>query len=320
MSVFKTASRKPEDLQKAKDELDDIFSMVKNRNKTLNHKGVKELDNNRVEIAELIITLIEDTVAVQDPTPFLVDAQQGNLGDEFIWQELDSTLRVVNRAYGTKPLSQRLVFREFGISTTMKEVAVEIPLEEVAIGRVTPSMVTNAVSEAIIRNRITQILDGIDAGVSAGADHSGVTGFNLRYTGFTKANFDNAIDGLQDESEGATIFGRHVSLAPAVRNFVGYSDETQRDLDVRGMIGTYHGATLVSLRDKYHKQEAGHVIRNDRLYCASGQKGAIFMTRDVAFLDWSIVDPRTSTFGLGTRLEDGLLVTDPYQYRILTRS
>lgn len=317
MPQFKTASRSADELKTAKAELDDMFSIVKGAGGKINQKAVQKLDSNRYEIAELILQLVRDTVLVTDPTPFLVDVVDGQLGNDYVWQELDSALRVVSRSYGSKPLSQRLVFKEYGMVTSHKEIAVEIPLEEVAVGRITASLVTDTIAEAINRYRIVNILAAIDAGVTSGADHTGKSGYNLRYTDLTQANLDKAIDGLLDEGDSPAIFGRHIALAPKIRSYTGWSADTLREFEVRGMIGQYHNATVVSLRDQYHKRESGHLIAYNKAYIASGTKGAKFMSKDVSFLDWAMVDPRSATFGVGSRIEDGVLVFDPYQYRII---
>lgn len=318
MIQFKTASRSTDELKSAKAELDEMFSVVKGKNGRINPKGVKEIEDARYDLAELMIQLVSDTVLMTDPTPFLVDVVDGNFGDDYAWQEMDAALRVVSRSYGTKPLSQRLTFKEYTMSTSGKEIAVEVPLEDVAAGRVTASMVTDAIADAVNRYRIVSILDALDAGVPSGADHTGLAGYTLRYSGLTQANLDKALDGLLDESESPAIFGRHTALAPAIRGFTGWADTTQAIFDLRGMIGTYHGAPVVTLRDQYHKREAGHLLSNKKVWIASGTKGAKFMSKDVSFLNWSVVDARTSTFGTGMRIEDGLLVTDAYQYRIIT--
>lgn len=317
MIQFRTASRTADELKTAKAELDEMFSIVKGANGKMNHKAVRHLEDNRYTIAELILQLVNDTVLVTDPTPFLADVVEGDIRNNYIWQEITSTLRVVNRSYGTKPLSQRLTFKEYSIATSHKEIAVEIELEKIASGRVTPSMVTDAIAETINRYRVTTVLSGIDAGIGSGLDHTGKAGYTLRYTDLTQANLDKALDGLLDESENPIMFGRHIALAPKIRGFTGWSNETLREMEVRGMIGTYHSAKIVSLRDQYHKREGGHLIAGNKAWIASGTKGAKFMTKDVSFLDWAVVDPRTSTFGVGTRLEDGVLVFDPEQYRII---
>ena len=316
--VFKTAARTPDELIASKKALNEAFDIVKGSRKgEMNRKALQKLEENKFELAELILQVVNDTVLSTDPTPFLVDQVEGDLGNNYVWQELDSTLRVVSRSYGTKPLSQRLTFKEYGMTTSHKEIAVTIPLEQIAVGRITPSQVTDAMAEAINRYRITTILDGIDAAVTAVADHTGLGGYVLRYVSLSQANLDKAINGLLDESASPTIFGRHIALAPAIQGFTGFSDETKRELEVRGMIGTYRGAPVVSLRDQFHKREGGHLIRKDRVWLTSGTKGARFMTKDVSFLDYSVVDPRSSTFEVGTRLEDGLLVHDAQQYRII---
>lgn len=320
MHNFKTASRTPEALQSAKDELDDIFSIVKDVKKDgrLNPKAVGELDKNRYELAELILEIVNDELLLTDPAPFLVDSRSGVFGDKYIFQELDSALRVVARSYGTKPLSQRLWFKEYELVTSMKEVAVEVPLEEVAIGRITPSLVAEQMALAIQRDRINLILTAIDNGVTAVNDRTGIAGYTLRYTTFDVTNLDRAIDGMLDEDEQPVILSRHIALAPTIRGFSGWSDDVVEEFNRRGVIGTYHGAQVVSLRDKFLKTTGEHIVPNNRIYLAStGRKGAIYQSKDVGFLDWAMVDPRTSTFGVGTRIEDGVLVHDPQLYRII---
>jgi hypothetical protein len=128
---------------------------------------------------------------------------------------------------------------------------------------------------------------------------------------------DKAIDGLEDEGGAPTVFGRHITLNTPLRNFAGFSDSVNDDMTRRGKIGVYHGANLVTLIDPWARRDATHLIRKDRVYVASGTPGAIFMDKPVTFLNWSLVDARTASFGVGIRIEDGLLVFDPYQYRII---
>lgn len=314
---FKTASRSVEDLKTAKQELDDIFSIVKGPNGRVNPKAMKELDTNRYEISELVVQLITDTYLLTDPTPMLADVTSGDIRDNHIFREQDSTLRVVGRALGTKPLSQRITFREYGMVTTQREVAVEVPLEEIAAGAITASQITDNIAAALNRAKISMVLDAIDAACTAVADRSGVSGYVLRYVGLTAANLDKAIDGLFDEAESPTIMARHVALYPALRAFSGWSSDSLRELEMRGVVGAYRGANIVPLRDQYSKIDGSHLIPANRVYLAAATKGARVMDKDVSFLNWSMIDPRTSTFGTGVRVEWGTLVHDAYQYRVL---
>lgn len=314
---FKVGKFNAEELQTAKNELDEIFSIVKGKNGKLVPSAVKKLDDNRYDIAELILQVINETYLITDPTPLLVEVVDGDIRNNYLWRELDSTLRVVNRSYGTKPISQRLTFKEHSISTSMKEIAVEIPLEEVAAGSTTPSQVAESMAQAILRYRIAAVLDGIDAGVTSGADLTGESGYTKRYSGLTQANLDKAIDGLLDDSEAVTIFSRHIALAPTLRTFSDFSDEVKDDMTRRGVIGMYHNAQILTLRDQYSQVDASHLISKDRVYLAASRKGAIWMQKDVSFLNWALVDPRSSSFGVGTRLEDGMLVRHQNRYRII---
>lgn len=319
LTSFKQAKLTPTEFESASKELDELFQGLKatGNKKGLNPKGLKVLEDKKYEVAELIVQLINDQYLLTDPSPLLVQVEDGDIRNNYLWQELDSTLRVVNRSYGTKPISQRLVFKEYPISTSMKETAVEIPLEELASGRITTSLVTQQMANAIRRYRISAVLDGINAGVTSGADRTGLAGYTRRYTGFTQANVDKAIDGLLDESESVTMFGRHTAYAPTMRTFSGFDDTTLQAMTNRGVVGLYHNATIVSLRDQFSKVDAAHLISNQRVWLAAAKLGAIWMQKDVSFLNWSVLDPRTSSFGVGIRLEDGILVHDPDQYRII---
>jgi len=316
---FKTGKWTREKLETAKQELDAIFAeAVKGPGGSFNRKSVQAIQEARFDIADLIINIVEETFLLTDPTALLVDSTTGNLGDIELYREQSSALRMVNRAIGSKPISQRLQFNERNIVTAQKEVAVEVPLEKVASGSVTPSQMATNMAIAIQRDRISTTVQAIDDAVSATPDRTGLSGWNLRYTGFTQPNFDKAIDGIMDESESPTVFGRHSVLAPTIRAFTGFGLENLDILTERGIIGSYHGAGILTVKDQYNKYVGSHVIRNDRAYVVGGTKGAISKTVDVGFLDYVTVDERTATFAAGRRVEYGTLVWDPLRYRVIT--
>lgn len=316
---FQTASRNAGEMTAAKDELNNIFrEAVTGSHGKYNPRGAEVLRANKMDIAELIVQIIRDEVVSTDPTPFLVDNITGDFTDNYSFQKLDGSLRVVKRSYGSKPLSQRLTFKEHSLTTSMKEIAVELPLEEIAGGRITPAQMAEEVAFAINRYRISTILDGLDAAITATADRTGIAGYTLRYTGITKANLDKALDGLFDEGGRPVIYGRHTALYPAIRNFAGWTPETVREFETRGQIGSYMGAPIVVLADTFNGTSGEHFLSNQKIWIASGKKGAKFMTKDVSFLNWAEVSEKNASFGTGIRLEDGLIVDDPFQYRILT--
>lgn len=318
---FKTASRNAEDMTSDRLKVAEAFEPVKGKGGKYDPLGAKKVKEMEWEIGQLVIELMNDVVAVTDPTPFFADVQQGDIRDEYVWQEVSSTIRVVDRARGSKPQSQRLAFHEYGITTGMKEVNIEVPLEQIASGRYNPQLIADVMAEAITRHKAAALLDGLDAGVTSGADRSAKAGFTRRYTGLTAANLDNAIDGLMDEGMVPTIYGRWLALNQ-IRSFAGWatsgSDAALREFETRGMVGAYHGAPIVTLQDKYSRRTAAHAVRYDRAYIASGQKGMIWMDKDVSFLNYVETLPAEGVYRIGTRFEYGFLVWDPYQYRIIT--
>lgn len=329
MARFKTARRQPNELAEAKQELDNLFieavrkGGVNSSSKEFNPRGIQKIREHEFELAELMVQVIQDIAVTTDPANFLVDDMDAALGDQHIWQQMDASLRAFRRSPGSKPLSQRLTWKEWSMTTSQKEIAVEVPLEEVAVGRTTPSQVAEAIAFAYNRHRISALLDAIDAGVpSATNDRTGVAGYTLRYSGITTANLNKAIDGIMDEGGTPAIMARHIALQPVLRTAVQadtntYSGNMKQVFEQRGVTGQYNGAAIVTLQDSFSKYTGSHAIRSDRIYIASGVKGAIRKNVDLAFLNWAMTDSRTATFGTGIRWEDGILVWDPYRYRVV---
>ena len=321
MKGFKTASRSAEEMKLASDKIVEAFSVIKNKDGSVNKSGIQQLDAMKWQLAELIVQLMQDQVTLTDPTPFMAEVLTGDIRNQYVWQRVESAIRVVDRAYGSKPQSQRLSFTEYGMTRSHKEVIVEVPLEEIASGRYNPALISEVMAEAVRNHKITALLDALDAGITAVADRTGKAGYVLRYTGLTEGNLKNAINGLQDEGFAPTIFGRHIALA-GIAEFPGWSsngsEAALREIEQRGMVGSYRGANIVSLRDNFNRRTNAHVIRNDRIYMASGQKGMIWMDEDVSFLDFAEVLPAEGVFRVGTRFQYGILRHDPYQYRVIT--
>ncbi len=323
--TFKTGSWSAEKITDCRNTLNELFfAAVGKGEKRMNPHAVQILDKDRVDIAETIVNLIQEDITAVDPLPLLVNQVEGDIRNDYIWQQLDSSLRVTQRAYGAKPTSQRLQFREYGMSTTQKEVAVEIPLEEVFSGRQTPALAAQEMAVAIGRYRVQNTLDLIDAAVPAATnDRSSVSGYTLRYVesgALTSTNLSKAIDGLRDEGDDVTVVARHISLFPAIRGFSNLGVEFTDQLAQRGVIGTFNGANLLTLKDPYIRRTADHVIRKDRVYVSGGIKGCLYMTKPVDFLNYAYTDARTATFGTGIRMEDGLMMYDAYKYRIIELS
>lgn len=316
MTKFNTPVRTAQERQDHKGKLNEIFARIGTKGR-ISAQGLKDLHDNRVEIAATIVELIQDDLAVVDPTPFLVDTVSQGFMDTNLFQKLEGTLKVVNRAYGSKPFGQRLTSSQYNVTTSMKEIDVTVPLEDVAAGRITASQVVEGMAFAISRYRTSLVLDAIDAAVTATADPTGVAGYNLRYSGLTDTNLAKAVDGLRDGGDAPTIFGRHIALYPAIRNFTGWADSQKSDIMERGQVGAYVGAPIVTLIDKYTELLGGHQVAANRVWCASANKGAWFIDKDVTFLNWATVDERSATFSTGIRLENGVFVHTPYRYRVI---
>lgn len=320
MYNFRVASRSDEAIKAAQADLDEAFAVLKPKNgEKVNRAGIYKLKETEHEIAEVLIQLLDDQMRLTDPTPMFVDTQTGNFGDKHVFQEVTAGLRVVDRAIGSKPHSQRLAFTEYDMSTQMKEMNVEIPLELVANGRYDAALLTQMMAEAKQRYQVGAILDAVDVGVASVADYAG---FNLRYSGLTAANLDDAVDGLMDQGFQPTIFGRWGALV-GIRSFAGWatsgSDAALREFETRGLVGSYHGAPIVVAQERYSRRHLSQVIRYDRVYLSANAnpRGAIFLSEDVSFLNYSEIDPRNGLLRIGIRWQDGVKVTDQQMFRII---
>lgn len=321
MGRFKNASRTPEEIQLAKETIADSVNVVRGKNNTLDIKGMKKLKEMEWELGELVVEVMTDELALSDVIPLLADVRTGNFGDQHIFQEVSAAVRVTDRALGTKPGSQRIQFTEKELVTTMREVIIEVPLEQVATGRYDPAQIADIVAETIRRRKVAYFLTTLDAGIAAGADRTGKAGYTKRYTGLTEANLEKAIDGLLDEGDSPTLFGRWLALAP-IRAFPGWatkgSEAALREFETRGMVGSYLGAPIINLQDRFSKTaDDTHPIPYNRLYINSGRDGAMYMEKDVSFMNFSEVLPAESVWRLGVRYEDGMLVHDEFQFRII---
>lgn len=317
MHKFKTAKRTADERTAHKEKLNEVFARIGSKGK-IDRRGLKELNDNRFEVAETIVSLISDELTVVDPTSLLLEQKDIAFVDKQIFQHLEGTLSVVNRSYGSKPLTQRLTASETTFSTSMKEINVALPLEELVGGRITASQIVDAMAFAIARFKVSMALDAIDSYITATADNTGATGYQLRYSGITRANLEKAVDGLRDDGETPTIFGRYIAMFPALRGFTGWGIAATDSLQQRGVVDTFNGAPIVTLADKYSRLTGGHQIAADRIWVAAGTKGGYFVEKDVSFLNYSFIDERTSTFETGLRIENGVYLFDRNKYRVIT--
>ena len=53
------------------------------------------------------------------------------------------------------------------------------------------------------------------------------------------------------------------------------------------------------------------------MYIAGSAKGAVMADVDMSFMNYAEIDTRAGVFTTAIRLEDGVLVWNPYQYRII---
>lgn len=69
-------------------------------------------------------------------------------------------------------------------------------------------------------------------------------------TGIQKATIDSSIRSVRDQSrmDGITILGRH-TMTEQISDFPGFGWETQEEIRAKGVLGSYRGATIVTLKN-----------------------------------------------------------------------
>jgi hypothetical protein len=324
MENFRMGMWTAEELKTAKEELDNCFAPVREaglKGGKIPANVYKKLEEDKFEIAELIVTVINESVVQGNMLPLIVDEVSGDWRNDYIWTELQKSLRVDLRSPGSKPLSQLpFTWSEYGMEVTQREVAVEVPLELLATGKVTASMVADVIAQGVLRDKITRVTNKISDEITAIDDRTGESGYGLRYSGLTKANLDKAIDGMADEGDGISFFGRYIKMIPTLRTILAaeFNEEITGEVFRRGIVGDYHGARFIAIKDQFSKEWGNdHFLRSDLVWGVGARKGAIHMTQDVSFLNWSEVSSKYASFGTGFRYQDGTLVHDPYRYRVI---
>jgi hypothetical protein len=274
---------------------------------------------------QLLRQAVDNEVSYTDPIPLMFQTRTAGLGDVIEFDSLINTLRVVEYSPHSHPLTYTPVKNKYTISTKMYEMAFGIPMLEIMSGRKNVGDYAKFAAQALQRHRLELGLTAIYTAVSSGAtDPAG------------RALYDTVTDDEVDEDtlkagirrlgsvSGGTVrvFGTKWALDP-IMDFIGENSENlAEELNARGVLGTYRGATLVAINhshDQYTNsfvQVAGIPLDN-LLFLVADMPGGIYMERDISALDYEQLDPRTGTFQTGTRLDHGVLITEGWKYHVI---
>lgn len=311
--VLRTASMAADEIREAKDALNE---------KMRSYKSVGEF-NKDTEGVYLVGTLVRQLADADfreiDPMPLLFNSATGpGLGNQLEIEEWVNTSRVVERSLGGKP-------RTFTAHKMVYDVALQdfrldfaFELEQVLTGQMKAEVWVDHMAEAISRHNVATGLSALDLACAVGVKdaYGRDVRTNVAATKVDQASLDAAIERLGDVNPDLTIAGRYSALFPLL-GFDGYSDVALEEIRKAGMIGTYKGAKVVVLRDKYNPFFKKPTVPLNRIYIAGGEKGGTFYEEDMSLMNYETVDVEEQHFRVGTKLRSTYRVFKPWQYHVI---
>lgn len=325
---FAQASLKPDAIQTTYDAVQaDLLAILKEGGPAaLNAKAEW-----RYKAAALVVENVISKFRMTDPTPMWTERRDLNNGDTYRFDRLINTLKVVDYA----PLSEPLVFTprkgSYPVRTSPRELAYGIELQKIINGQFSISDFGQMASEAISRHYIDLTTSAINIACAAGQNDQ--FGRALRYTDSQQVvqatTINSALKALYSTGQtNLTIFGTRFALDPLFdygAQLAGFV--TKEDLNNRGLISKYRGANLVQLTQEFNlfyqqmqpvKGANGVTVPLDKLIFITGdQPGSVLLERNLAALTWEEMDTREGTWSTGVRMDHGIFVHSPWNYRVV---
>jgi hypothetical protein len=163
-------------------------------------------------------------------------------GDTFVLDELSGPA-IYYGSYGASVRMSRPQFTQYTATTNLKEVGLKLRLEQIQTGKYSASQLGEYVAKLINawKNRLlfTNTLAAMTAYSSGGSYYQAGTALGV-------GTMTTAIDALSDESDAKVIVGRR-SAIHQLSDLSGYSNDTRREYETQGQIGTYAGIPLLKV-------------------------------------------------------------------------
>lgn len=315
MFNLRKASRTPDQLQAAKDALNEAYRQ---------YKSVGELaaDTEFVyKSAQLIREMARDIWKGTDPTPLFFDRREGpGLGNWVEIKEFVNTSKVLKRSLGGKTTTFTPHMKKYTFELQDYRIDFAVELEQVLTGQMDASIFADYMGDAIGRFYMRDALAAIDAACQPGVldQYNNPTRTNVGGE-LDQTALDAALRILGEANPGVVIAGRYTSLFPMM-DFDGYSDVALEEIRQQGGVGRYKGAQVVILRDTFNPFWKESTIPADRVYLIGGEKGGLFIEEDMSILDYQVVDQEELHQRIGTKLRSTFFVHKPWKYHVLDLS
>lgn len=306
---MRVAKRTKDELAEAKAALNAAFDKF---------KSVGEIAANPefcFTVAELIRQLVVDEFNLTDPTPLFVNRASAELGQTIELEEYVNAMRMTRRHPGSQALAFSPIKRKYPIVTREYDLPFSIDLEKVIRRQLTPAIFAEHAAQALSRVWVNTVLTTIDA-AATGVDHYGRA---LRFTkvgDVDQTTLDSALRALGDVNSDIFIAGRYFALQP-ITGFAGFSNLALEEIRQTGLVGYYKGAKVVMLRDDFNWWTKEISIPSNRIYIGGSNKGAWLHERNVAALNYQVLDQEKADLKTGFRVDFGVTVVQPWKYRVV---
>ncbi|MCK9369429.1 hypothetical protein M0R04_05785 [Candidatus Dojkabacteria bacterium] len=194
------------------------------------------------QIAKQVIKNTTDQVNQNDLISAVLPTERINPGETLVVNEI-SGMAIYTGSYGAAVRMSRPQFTSYSAKPNLKEVGIRLDLVSVQAGKYSVSELadyTNGLINAW-RNRMLFVntLAGMTAYQSGGAQYTAGGGVSI-------GTIITAMNTLTDESEIKVIVGRRNAIAKLSSN-VNYSNDTRREWETRGQVGTYAGIPVIKV-------------------------------------------------------------------------
>lgn len=306
---LRVAKRTKEELAEAKKALNESFEKY-------DSVGAIAADPEfQFTVAELIRQLAIDEYSLTDPTPLFCQRASAELGQTIELEEYVNGMRMVRRHPGSQALVYTPIKRKYPITTREYDLPFGIDLEKVIRRQLTPSIFAEHAAQALSRVWVNTVLGAIDA-AATGTDQYGR---NQRFTkvgDVDQTTLDNALRALGDVNSDMFIAGRYFALFP-ITGFAGFSNLALEEIRQTGLVGYYKGAKVVLLKDDFNWFTGEIAIPSNRIYLGGSMKGAWLHERNVAALNYQVLDQEKAWLKTGFRTDFGVTVVQPWKYRVV---
>lgn len=253
-------------------------------------------------IARKVINVAVDQVAFEnDIIPLVLPIANVNPGDTYVTDELSGPM-IYQGSYGAPVQMSRPNVQRFTVTTSLKEVGIELVLQQIAAGKYSPSELGDYTAKLAVawRNRMlfTNTLSGLTAYQSGGARYVSAPTLSAK-------DIEGGLAKLSDEADPKVFVGRRKAVH-ALSQLSGFSDETKREFEVNGKLGRYIGAQVVQVYG-YQDNDYGLVypMLTDDLWLFSSQPAGVWVTA-AGLRTTSETIARSETLNMYFRWDDGV--------------